>query len=38
MNGISIIVSPTITTTNTVNGTDLNGCKNFSTITQSVNV
>lgn len=38
MNGISITVSPTTSTTYSVNGTDLNGCKNSSTITQSVNV
>jgi hypothetical protein len=38
MNGISITVSPTTSTTYTVNGTDSNGCKNSSIITQSVHV
>lgn len=35
-NGASIVVSPTITTTYTVNGTYSNGCTNSSTITQNV--
>ncbi|MDX2173205.1 MAG: T9SS type A sorting domain-containing protein [Bacteroidota bacterium] len=30
------VISPTVTTTYTVNGTDANGCSNFATITQSV--
>jgi len=34
--GISIVVSPTITSTFTINGTDVNGCSNLSTFTQSV--
>lgn len=36
--GTAIVVSPTINTTYTVNGTDANGCGNFATITQSVNL
>lgn len=31
-----IVVSPTVTTTYTVNGTDANGCVNMTTITQNV--
>ncbi|MGZ3920271.1 MAG: glycine-rich protein [Bacteroidia bacterium] len=34
--GSSVVVTPTITTTYTVNGTDANGCTNSSAITQSV--
>ncbi len=33
----TISVSPTVTTTYTVSGTDINGCSNSSTITQTVN-
>ena len=33
----AISVSPTVTTTYTVSGTDINGCSNSSTITQTVN-
>lgn len=36
--GTIIAVSPTITTTYTVNGTDVNGCVNSTTITQDVSV
>lgn len=35
-NGSQIVISPTITTTYTVNGTDANGCENSSIMTQSV--
>lgn len=35
-NGSPIVVSPTVTTTYTVNATDVNGCQNSATITQSV--
>lgn len=37
-NGSNIIVSPTVTTTYSVIGTDANGCSNSSTITQSVSL
>ncbi len=36
VNGPAIVVSPTVTTTYTVTGTDGNGCLNNSTITQNV--
>lgn len=36
LNGFLISVTPSITTTYTVWGTDINGCKNFATCTQSV--
>lgn len=35
-NAASIIVTPTVSTTYTVNGTDGNGCVNFAVITQSI--
>lgn len=35
-NSTVIVISPSVTTTFTVIGTDINGCKNSSTITQSV--
>lgn len=35
-NGANVIISPTVTTTYTVTGTDNNGCKNFAAITQTV--
>lgn len=35
-NVLSISVSPSVTTTYTVNGTDNNGCENFAVISQSV--
>ena len=34
----SIVISPTVNTTYTVNGTGANGCDNFATITQSVSL
>ncbi len=37
-NGASISVSPTVTTTYTVTGTDINGCQNNAVVTQSVNL
>jgi hypothetical protein len=36
--GNPIIVSPTVNTTYTVNGKDINGCENFAIITQSVDL
>ncbi|MES2763173.1 MAG: LamG-like jellyroll fold domain-containing protein [Bacteroidota bacterium] len=36
--GITISVSPTVTTTYTVTGTDINGCQNNAVVTQSVNL
>jgi hypothetical protein len=36
--GNNIVVSPTVNTTYTVTGTDVNGCVNFATITQSVSL
>ncbi|MBI2721104.1 MAG: PKD domain-containing protein [Bacteroidetes bacterium] len=38
MNGTPIVVSPTVNTTYTVNGTDANGCQNSSVITQFVSI
>lgn len=35
-NGNSIAISPTVNTTYTVNGTDINGCSGLTTITQNV--
>jgi hypothetical protein len=35
-NSASIVVSPTVNTTYSVNGTDANGCENSAMITQSV--
>lgn len=37
-NGTNIVVSPTVTSSYTVIGTDVNGCSNTSTITQSVSL
>jgi hypothetical protein len=37
-NGTNIVVSPTVTSSYTVTGTDVNGCSNTSTITQSVSL
>ncbi len=37
-NAPSIVVSPTITTTYSVNGTNGNGCSNYATVTQSVSL
>lgn len=37
INTNSIVISPTITTTYTVEGTDANGCINYAIITQSIN-
>lgn len=37
-NTSTIVVSPTVQTTYTVNGTDSNGCSNLTTITQSVSL
>jgi hypothetical protein len=34
----SIVISPTVNTTYTVTGTDVNGCQNFANITQSVSL
>jgi hypothetical protein len=34
--GSSIVISPTVNTSYTINGTDANGCSNTSTITQAV--
>ncbi len=36
--GVSIVVSPSVTSTYTVSGTDVNGCMNSFVITQSVSV
>jgi hypothetical protein len=36
--GNNSVVSPTVNTTYTVTGTDVNGCNNFATVTQSVSL
>ena len=38
ISGASIVVSPTATVIYTISGTDINGCENTTTITQSVGV